>query len=229
MLKTLRPASDFIGSGVEITVYSLAGREAIKYKTQERVTYLTLGHALLQRLSAQTSIPQRCFTLTMNPPSKVGNGSERIDVQYVTHAMEDDCESREEECSVCGDPCLDADVEGALSDKKVTRYTNCVLCEPCYLCGDCRVSVRGKYYCFDCIDREAAGEVPVRALKRMDYTMPAKAAMIRQAQQEIRQGKTKKAASEAIGGVWAWLSRAHMGGRFGLFSTCLEVVLGGLG
>ena len=174
MLKTLRPPLDTIGSGVEITVFSLAGNEALKYKTHERVTYITLAHALLQRLSAQTSIPQQCFTLTMNPTSKAENGSERIVVQYATHTIEDDCVFGDEECFVCGDPCLDADVEEELPDKKVTRYTNCVSCEPCFLCRNCRVSVRGKYYCSVCIDLEAAVEITVRALKRTDYAMSAK-------------------------------------------------------
>ena len=162
MLKTLRPPLDTIGSGVEITVFSLAGNEALKYKTHERVTYITLAHALLQRLSAQTSIPQRCFTLTMNPTSKAGNGSGRIVVQYVTHAIEDDCRFGDGECFVCGDPCLDASVEERLPEPKVTSYTNCVICQPSDLCADCRVSVRGTYYCFYCIELEVAEEVTGR-------------------------------------------------------------------
>ena len=81
---------------------------------------------------------------------------------------------------------------------KVTCYTNCVVCESCFLCGDCRASVRGKYYCFVCIDLEAAEEVTVRALKRMDYAMSAKAAMIRQTQQDIWSRKAEKAAAEGV-------------------------------
>ena len=67
MLKTVRPPTDFIGPGVEVMVHSLAGDEVIKCKLHEQVTYTILASALLQRLSAQTNIPQKCFTLTINP------------------------------------------------------------------------------------------------------------------------------------------------------------------
>ena len=49
-----------------------------------------------------------------------------------------------------------------------------------------------------CIDLEAAEEVTLRALKLMDYAMSAKAAMIRQTQQDIWSRKAEKAAAEAV-------------------------------
>ena len=45
MLHTPWQPLDFIGSGVEITVYSLAGNEAIKYKTHERVACMIAGQS----------------------------------------------------------------------------------------------------------------------------------------------------------------------------------------
>ena len=94
MLKTVRPPTDSIGPGVEVTVYSLAGDEILKCKIHEQVTYTTLAHALLQKLSAQTNIPQKCFTFTINPTRKSGNEGERIDVHYTVQVLEDeDCDN----------------------------------------------------------------------------------------------------------------------------------------
>ena len=82
MLKTVRLPTDFIGPGVEVMVYSLAGDEVIECKLHEQVTYTILASALLQRLSAQANIPQKCFTLTINPTMKSGDGGDRIVVHY---------------------------------------------------------------------------------------------------------------------------------------------------
>ena len=162
-------------------VYSLAGDEVIKCKLHEQVTYTILASALLQRLSAQTNIPQKCFTLTINPTMKLGDGGDRIVVHYTVQVLEDDDIDKidDYECQVCGNPCLDADQEAQLPIKKVSRYTNCAKCEPCYLCMDCRVAIRGKHYCFGCIDLEDAEHVTERHLKRMDYVFPEIALEIR--------------------------------------------------
>ena len=82
MVKTVRLPTDFTGPGVEVMVYSLAGDEVIECKLHEQVTYTILASALLQRLSAQTNIPQKCFTLTINPTMKSGDGGDRIVVLY---------------------------------------------------------------------------------------------------------------------------------------------------
>ena len=82
MIKTARILTDFTGPGMEVMVYSLAGDEIIECKLHEQVTYTILASALLQRLSAQTSTPQECFTLTINPTMKLGDGGDRIVVHY---------------------------------------------------------------------------------------------------------------------------------------------------
>ena len=181
MLKTVRPPTDFIGPGVEVMVYSLAGDEVIKCKLHEQVTYTILASALLQRLSAQTNIPQKCFTLTINPTMKSRDGGDRIVVHYTVQVLEDEDIDKfdDYECCVCGNPCLNADQEAKLPITKETLYTNCVNCKPCYLCADCRVSIRGKNYCFRCIYPEDAEQVTEHQLKRMDYVIPEMAPEIR--------------------------------------------------
>ena len=136
---------------------------------------------ILQRLSAQTNIPQKCFTLTINPTMKSGDGGDRIVVHYTVQALEDEDIDKfdDYECCVCGNPCLDADQEAKLPITKETLYTNCVNCKPCYLCADCRVSIRGKNYCFRCIYPEDAEQITELQLKRMYYVLPEMAPEIR--------------------------------------------------
>jgi hypothetical protein len=46
-------------------------------------------------------------------------------------------------CFSCYSPCIDADIFG-------TRDRNCTVCEPCFLCDDCRVYIQGVPKCLVC-------------------------------------------------------------------------------
>lgn len=48
-------------------------------------------------------------------------------------------------CFSCYSPCIDADI----SD---TRDRNCIVCEPCFLCDNCRVYIRGVPKCLVCVE-----------------------------------------------------------------------------
>ena len=48
-------------------------------------------------------------------------------------------------CFSCYSPCIDADILR-------TRHKNCIVCEPCFLCDNCRVYIQGAPMCLVCVE-----------------------------------------------------------------------------
>ena len=165
---------EFIASGVEIKVVGIAGdHPLLTYKVTEPIQYRTLAYAFVLVLAKKQNIPRRCVSLAWEWVCQNSQTAE-CKVTYVATTLTEDEEYTDDECFVCGDPCHDADDAWATSQGLPTREQNCAVCEPCWLCSDCRIQIQGAYYCYDCIQDNQATLIKQSGWKRMKLVCPGK-------------------------------------------------------
>ena len=76
-------------------------------------------------------------------------------------------------CNCCTDPCSDADDNTLMHPAPRTAWENCSVCEPCFLCADCRTETRpGEWKCFMCLCSTEIESLGVSQKRRFLLTLP---------------------------------------------------------
>jgi hypothetical protein len=156
-------------------VYRPSGVIAVTWRCDQEREVLVVSLAMTVYISKMLNVPRLCLHFIWNAPSPtepypeagIDITQERdlhgrqegdritapicvMNVQIIVSPLSptDDGQA-EDDCQCCGDPCDDADEPYAPRSRK----TNCMECEPCWLCHACRFQMGEKgWICFSCVE-----------------------------------------------------------------------------
>lgn len=136
-----------IRAGTILCVHKMGGGEdksSFSWSVIEDCGIDVLSVFLTKALCRHYKLPTPCFQLVWNRPGE-SQGECTVTCTYILKPLEDDADSAPEaDCFICWSPCADADDTDSRSD-------NCCRCNPCWLCKDCSVKIKGKACCYSCL------------------------------------------------------------------------------
>ena len=127
--------------------------------------------ALARLASRHLGVPEDCFSFTWKVQIAMDNSCAGYDVTMIMVALDDQTWERLDEerhvqfeqggspyCYICMRDCEDAD---SPNPRGATPRSNCIECEPCFLCERCSVSTaNGTNFCLSCLPKNKLQEEP---------------------------------------------------------------------
>ena len=148
------PNHTVVRQGMHLRIWRLNGALLFTYCVTDDTFILTLSIAFQAAVGKRLCVPRESVHIIWRA---VENDAEmaQCDVDVVISEIPSDLRynlqlSYDSICRVCCDPCADADD----LDVEQTRRSNCVRCQPCFLCDECHVRIGDDWVCFDCLDDE---------------------------------------------------------------------------
>ena len=137
-------------------------RLCVRLIWQVRITY-----EVQSKIDAATTTERITCTTALASSSPQAKTYQRkrfakVTVVFVNRWDEEDDEGEEEDegaCWVCGDPCIDADIQSS-------RVDSCLLCQLCYVCKRCSVQTKRGWKCLACIGAEELKVCDARVRRR---------------------------------------------------------------
>ena len=136
--------------GVEVRLRLVSGRLLFTNHTRKEVALSTLCVAFQSVVSQRLHVPRECVNFVW-PSTHARVPQSPLEITCRICQIGSDAWEylfkKSDICSVCCDPCDDADAPGALRG----RSDSCARCAPCFLCAECYVHIKNEPVCFNCI------------------------------------------------------------------------------
>jgi hypothetical protein len=168
------PSDGIISKGTVIQVQLLSTRIILSMATKNDERCSSLISRIVQQCATEEEVPRHCIKLRWEPPSLLCLADESAGLlvclfmaatAVISALQEEDYENFADRdtmdyCLVCLDPAEDIDLQTGNRDE------NCVRCIPCSLCEKCKVSVKGKSVCLQCIECSEENLLDAQAFRR---------------------------------------------------------------
>ena len=163
----------FVVLGSRVIVYTMSGRVVLALTTEQDNSISELTDYCFRKCAANEAMPQVCVRLEWKPPvpirSRVGlNLRQRpvlMEATLVSIPIQSDkymYYMPSDRCLVCYDAATDID------ELRIKRSVNCVRCEPCTLCDNCKVKLAGVNVCLQCITPDEVKLLDEGSRKRLN-------------------------------------------------------------
>ena len=163
----------FVVLGSRVIVYTMSGRVVLALTTEQDNSISELTDYCFRKCAANEAMPQVCVRLQWKPPvpirSPVGLNLRQRPVLMEATLVPIPIRSDKymyympsDRCLVCYDAATDID------ELRIKRSVNCVRCEPCTLCDNCKVKLAGVNVCLQCITPDEVKLLDEGSRKRLN-------------------------------------------------------------